>query len=405
MSKSNQLVNRIIHAIQSVAGAAGAQPIVLHEPHFDGNEWRYVKECLDSNYVSSVGKFVSQFEQDLADYTGAKYAIAVVNGTAALHVALMLAGVVRDDEVLVPSLSFVATANATSYIGAIPHFVDCSERTLGVDPQTLRSYLKKCTEIRNRQCININTGRIIRALVPMHTFGHPADIDGLLAVAHDYHLALIEDAAESLGSRINGRHTGTFGLMGALSFNGNKVITTGGGGAILCNDEQLAKAAKHLTTTAKLPHRWAFNHDQIGFNYRMPNINAALGCAQLEQLDGFIAAKRALFEKYQAAFANISEVKLVQEPDHTTSNYWLQTLLLNKSEARAGSKMATGLRDLILSTAHDQGLLLRPAWQLLHTLVPYQHCPHMPLTVAKSLEQRLVNLPSSVVLTKSTITG
>jgi len=404
MIKPEQLVvNRIIHAIQLVAGAAGSTPISLHEPHFNGNEWRYVKECLDSNYVSSVGQFVNRFEQELADYTGAKYAIAVVNGTAALHVALLLAGVVRDDEVLIPSLSFVATANATAYIGAIPHFVDSNERTLGVDPQTLRTYLKKCTEIRNGQCININTGRIIRALVPMHTFGHPADIDGLLAVAHDYRLALIEDAAESLGSRVNGRHTGTFGLMGALSFNGNKVITTGGGGAILCNDEQLAKQAKHLTTTAKLPHRWAFVHDQIGFNYRMPNLNAALGCAQLEQLDGFIAAKRVLFEKYQIAFADIPEVKLVQEPNHTSSNYWLQTLLIAKTEARAGTKLPTGMRDLILNTSHNQGLLLRPAWRLLHTLAPYLHCPHMPLTVAKSLEQRLINLPSSVSIATNKI--
>jgi aminotransferase in exopolysaccharide biosynthesis len=390
MTKPDQLVDQIIHAVQTVTGASGTTPVALHEPLFDGNEWRYLKECLDSNYVSSVGKFVNQFEHELADYTGAKFAIAVVNGTAALHVALLLAGVVRDDEVLIPSLTFIATANATSYIGATPHFVDCNERTLGVDPVALRAYLKKCTEIRNKVCFNINTGQVIRALVPMHTFGHPADIEGLLAVAHDFHLVLIEDAAESLGSRVNGRHTGTFGLMGALSFNGNKVITTGGGGAILCNDEQLARNAKHLTTTAKLPHGWAFSHDQIGFNYRMPNINAALGCAQLEQLDSFLAAKRALYEKYKTAFADIAEVKLVQQPNHCTSNYWLQTLLLNKAQAN--------LRDIILNASHDQGLLLRPAWQLLHTLPPYQHCPHMPLTVAKSLEQRIINLPSSVGL-------
>ena len=390
MTKSDQLADQIIHAIKTVTGESGTTPVALHEPFFDGNEWRYVKECLDSNYVSSVGKFVNQFEHELADYTGAKYAVAVVNGTAALHVTLLLAGVQRDDEVLIPSLTFIATANATAYIGATPHFVDCNERTLGVDPHALRGYLKKCTEIRNKTCININTGRVIRALVPMHTFGHPADIEGLMAVAHDFHLALIEDAAESLGSRVNGRHTGTFGLMGALSFNGNKVITTGGGGAILCNDEQLARNARHLTTTAKLPHRWAYSHDQIGFNYRMPNINAALGCAQLEQLDSFLIAKRALFEKYKTAFADIEEDKLVQEPNHCTSNYWLQTLLLNKAQAN--------LRDIILNTSHDQGLLLRPAWQLLHTLPSYQHCPHMPLTVAKSLEQRIINLPSSVNL-------
>lgn len=387
---TNQLVDKIIHAIKSVAGTSESTPIALHEPHFSGNEWRYVKECLDSNYVSSVGKFVNQFEHALADYTGAKYAVAVVNGTAALHVALLLAGVLKDDEILIPSLTFIATANAASYIGATPHFVDSNERTLGIDPEALRSYLKSCTEIHSNVCINIRTKRIIRALVPMHTFGHPSDIDGLLAVAHDYCLTLVEDAAESLGSRINGRHTGTFGLAGALSFNGNKVITTGGGGAILCNDIQLARQAKHLTTTAKLAHRWAFHHDQIGFNYRMPNINAALGCAQLEQLDKFLIAKRALFERYKVAFANIPEVKLMQEPKHCTSNYWLHTLLLDKSHAN--------LRDLILNTSHDQGLQLRPVWQLLHTLIPYQHCPRMPLSEAQSLEQRIINLPSSVNL-------
>lgn len=387
MTNPEQLISNIVDAIQSAAGPHSSA-LPLHEPQFGGKEWSYLKECLDSTFVSSVGKFVDRFELDLADYTGAKYAVAVVNGTAALHVALLLAGLQRDEEVLIPSLSFIATANACSYIGAIPHFVDCNERTLGIDPAALRSYLKKCTEIRNHSCINLNTGRVIRALVPMHTFGHPADMEGLLAVAHDFHLVLVEDAAESLGSRIDGRHTGTFGLLGALSFNGNKIITTGGGGAILCNDQQLAKQAKHLTTTAKLPHPWAYAHDQIGFNYRMPNLNAALGCAQLEQMDGFLVANRRLFERYRSAFAGIPEVKLMAEPAHCQSNYWLQTLLLNKAHAH--------LRDPILSACHAQGLLTRPAWQLLHTLTPYQHCPHMTMTVARSIEQRCINLPSSV---------
>ena len=389
MTKPEPLIENIVLAIQSVTGTA-ATALPLHEPQFGGNEWIYVKECLDSSFVSSAGKFVDRFEHDLAGYTGAKYAVAVVNGTAALHIALLLAGVTRDDEVLMPGLTFIATANATAYLGAIPHFVDSNERTLGVDPETLRSYLKECTEIRNRQCINRHTGRVIRALVPMHTFGHPVDIDGLLAVAHDYHLVVVEDAAESLGSRINGRHTGTFGLMGALSFNGNKIITSGGGGAILCNDEQLARQARHLTTTAKQPHPWAYVHDAIGFNYRMPNLNAALGCAQLEQLDGYLQTKRALFERYRSAFAHLPEVSIVQEPRHCTSNYWLQTLLLGPSQAH--------LRDAVLEATHAAQILTRPAWQLLHTLAPYQHCPHMPLTVAKSLEQRLINLPSSVAL-------
>lgn len=393
MTQSDQLVGTILHAIQQVVGTQSA---ALHEPTLHGNEWRYLKECLDTNYVSSIGKFVNQFEHELADYTGAQHAVAVVNGTAALHVALMLGGVLRDDEILIPSLTFVATANAAAYLGAIPHFVDSNEGTLGVDPLALRNYLEKCTEMRNGSCVNINTGRVIRALVPMHTFGHPVDIDGLLAVAHDFHLILIEDAAESLGSRINGRHTGTFGLLGTLSFNGNKVITTGGGGAILCNDDELAKRARHITTTAKQPHRWEFNHDQIGFNYRMPNINAALGCAQLEQLDDFLVAKRALFTRYQAAFADIPEVRIMQEPNGCTSNYWLQTLLIDE----ATSKAQPDLRDLILQAGHEHGIQIRPAWQLLHTLTPFQQCPHMPLTLAKSLQQRIINLPSSVGIAK-----
>ncbi len=395
MPTSASLANRVIKAIESVTGQcdpAAHQQYPLHEPQFAGNEWNYVKDSLDSTFVSSVGPYVNKFEQMLADYTGAKHVIAVTNGTAALHISFMLAGVSRDEEILLPSLTFVATANAASYLGAIPHFVDCDERTLGIDPQALRTYLKKCTEIRAKQCINKNTGHVIRALVPMHTFGHPADIDGLMAIAHDFHLNLVEDAAESLGSSISGRHTGTFGLLGALSFNGNKIITTGGGGAILTNDAELATRAKHLTTTAKLPHPWKYEHDQIGFNYRMPNINAALGCAQLEQLDNMLALKRRLFERYQRAFAGVPEVTVVQERVGCTSNYWLQTLLLNKTNSHK--------RDAILAATHEKGILARPAWQLIHTLAPYRHCPHMPMEVAKMLERRLINLPSSVKLMK-----
>jgi perosamine synthetase len=289
---------QVVAAIRSVVGSG---PVVLHEPRFVGNEWSYVKECLDSTFVSSVGKFVDRFEADLAAYTGAKYAIAVVNGTAALHVALRLAGVQPGDEVLVPALSFVATANAVAYCGASPHFVDSEERTLGLDPRALRDYLSAIAEIRGGSCVNRATGRVIRSVAPMHVFGHPLDIEGMLSVARDFHLVLVEDAAESLGSTMRGRHTGTFGLMGSLSFNGNKTITTGGGGAIITDDASLAKRAKHITTTAKVPHRWEYQHDEVGFNYRMPNINAALGCAQLEQLAGFVTAKRALFKRYEAA--------------------------------------------------------------------------------------------------------
>lgn len=381
------LARQIVDAVQSVVGTG---PVVLHEPRFAGNEWNYLKECLDSTYVSSVGKFVDRFEADLAAYTGAKHVVAVVNGTAALHVALRLAGVRQNDEVLVPALTFVATASAVTYCGATPHFVDGEERTLGVDPQALREYLQCITEIRSDQCVNRATGRVIRGLVPMHTFGHPVDVEGLLAVAEDFRLALVEDAAESIGSTVDGRHTGTFGLMGTLSFNGNKTITTGGGGAILTNDAELAKRAKHLTTTAKVPHRWEYMHDEIGFNYRLPSINAALGCAQLEELPAFLEAKRRLFGRYQAAFAKLPQARIVAEPNGCRSNYWLQTLLLDKS--------AADQRDAILSATNDAGLMTRPTWTLMHRLVPYLECPKMNLPVAESLEQRLINLPSSTHL-------
>jgi perosamine synthetase len=378
------LASRVIDAVHSVVGSG---PVGLHEPCFAGNEWSYLKECLDSTYVSSVGKFVDRFEADLAAYTGAKHAVAVMNGTAALHVALRLAGVQPGDEVILPTLTFVATANAVAYCGATPHFVDSEERTLGLAPEALRGYLQGVAEIRGGQCINRHTGRVIRALVPMHTFGHPVDIEGVMAVARHFHLALVEDAAESLGSTVHGRHTGTFGLMGTLSFNGNKTITTGGGGAILTNDPELAKRAKHVTTTAKVPHRWKYLHDEIGYNYRMPNINAALGCAQLEQLPDFLAAKRRLFERYQAAFASVTQSRLVVEPEGCRSNYWLQTLMLDES--------AAGQRDGILAATNDAGLMTRPPWTLLHRLAPYRTCPKMELPVAESLERRLINLPSS----------
>jgi perosamine synthetase len=365
----------------------GNGPLALHEPRFNGNEWAYLKECIDSTFVSSVGKFVDRFEDDLARFTGAKRAVAVVNGTAALHVALLLAGVEAGDEVLLPALTFIATANAVAYCNATPHFVDSEERSFGVDAVALREYLASIAEIRNGQCINRRTGRIIRAMVPMHTFGHPADIEALLAVAHDFHLQLIEDAAESLGSTVGGQHTGTFGLMGTLSFNGNKTITTGGGGAILTNDVELGKRAKHITTTAKLPHRWNFVHDEVGYNYRLPNLNAALGCAQLEQLPGFLRDKRRLFAQYQAAFANVPGVHLVAEPIGCSSNYWLQTLLLDAAHADQ--------RDAVLATTNDAGLMTRPIWALMNHLPMYANAPKAPLPVAESLEQRVINIPSS----------
>jgi perosamine synthetase len=374
----------VLAAIRSVTGPG---LVALHEPGFHGNEWTYVKECLDSTFVSSVGKFVDRFELDLARYTGAGYAVAVVNGTAALHIALKLAGVQDGDEVLLPALTFVATPNAVVYCNATPHFVDSEEATLGVDATKLRAYLRANSEQRDGHCVNRATGKVIRALVPMHTFGHPVDIDGMLAIARDFHIVLIEDAAESLGSYYDGRHTGTFGLMGTLSFNGNKTITTGGGGALLTNDAALARRAKHITTTAKMPHAWEFRHDEVGYNYRLPNLNAALGCAQLEQLPGKLATKKELFARYQAAFAKVDGVRLVAEPARCISNYWLQTLLLDADHADS--------RDALLKVTNESGQMTRPAWTLMHELAPYKNCPRMGLETAQSLASRLINIPSS----------
>jgi aminotransferase in exopolysaccharide biosynthesis len=333
---------------------------------------------------------VDRFEQDLAQYTGAKHAVAVVNGTAALHIALKLAGVQTGDEVLMPALTFVATANAVAYCNATPHFVDSEARTLGVDAAKLREYLNEHTNQIDGLCVNRNTGRIIRALVPMHTFGHPVDVEGMLALERDFNLALVEDAAESLGSTYHGQHTGTFGLLGTLSFNGNKTITTGGGGAILTNDETLAKRAKHLTTTAKLQHAWEYRHDEIGYNYRLPNLNAALGCAQLEQLPAMLKAKRKLFQRYQSAFASLQGVTLMTEPENCQSNYWLQTLLLDVDQSDQ--------RDDVLAVTNANKYMTRPAWVLMDELPPFKDCPSMDLPMAIALSKRLINIPSSSIL-------
>lgn len=387
MTKTRDLPQEIVEAIRSVVGPG---PVGLHEPRFRGNEWNYLKECLDSTFVSSVGKFVDRFEDELAAFTGAKRAVAVVNGTAALHVALQLAGVEPGDEVLSPTLTFVATANAIAYCHATPHFVDSDDRSLGMDARALRDYLKVATEMRGDSCVNRSTGRVIRAMVPMHAFGHPVDIEALLTVARDFRIQVVEDAAESLGSSVGGRHTGTFGLLGTLSFNGNKTITTGGGGAILTNDPELGARAKHLTTTAKLRHRWSFEHDEVGYNYRLPNLNAALGCAQLEQLPGFLAEKRRLFERYRSRFEGVAGVRLVAEPQGCVSNYWLQTILLDDDLADQ--------RDAVLTATNDAGFMTRPTWALMHRLAPYKNAPRAPLGVAESLERRLINLPSSAGL-------
>ena len=387
MHQASLLANEITEAIRAVTGSSDC---ALHEPSFQGKEWTYVRERLDSTFVSSVGAFVDRFESDLANYTGAKHAIAVSNGTAALHVSLLLAGVQTGDEVLVPALTFVATANAVRYCQASPHFVDSEARTLGVDAVRLDAYLGEISTQREGQCVNLTTGQVIRALIVMHVFGHPCELDALMKVADKHHIALVEDAAEALGSWYGQRHVGTFGLLGALSFNGNKIITTGGGGAILTNDTALAKRAKHLTTTAKLPHRWAYEHDEVGFNYRMPNLNAALGCAQLEMMQIFLSQKRALHVRYAAQFQNIQGVRLVSEPLGCTSNYWLQALQLEQAQADN--------RDHLLDALNAAGIAARPVWKLMHQLKQFEVCPRMDLRQAQALEQQLINIPSSASL-------
>lgn len=364
--------------------------VSLHEPRFAGNEWEYVKECLDTGWVSSVGKFVDRFEAQLAEYTGANRAVAVVNGTAALQVCLRLVGVEPGDEVLMSALTFIATANAVTYCGAQPHLVDCEEKTLGLDPIRLGDYLEQIAEVRSEGCFNKATGRRIKAVVPMHTFGHPVDLDPLVELCHRFGLELVEDAAESLGSFYKGVHTGRLGRVAALSFNGNKIITTGGGGAILTDCEELGSLAKHLTTTAKVPHRWEFRHDMIGYNYRLPNLNAALGCAQLEELPEFLVQKRVLAGRYREAFAGVAGVTFVSEPDFARSNYWLNAILLDEDHADQ--------RDAVLALTNDSGIMTRPAWMLMHRLPMYGGCPRMDLPVAESLEQRIINIPSSAFL-------
>lgn len=381
-------VDEIVTTLRRILPAADRTP--LHEPEFAGNEWRYVKECLDTGWVSSAGSYVDRFEDLLADVTGARRAIAVVNGTAALHVALRLAGVGEGDEVLVPALTFVATANAVSYTGAVPHFVDADPISLGLDAEKLARYLESVVVYRDGSPHNRHTGRRIRAMLPMHTFGHPVDLDPLAALSERYDLALVEDAAEGLGSRYKNRHVGRTGALGILSFNGNKTITTGGGGAILTDDEDLADRAKHLTTTAKVDHRWDYFHDRIGYNYRLPNINAALGCAQIEQLPSVLDRKRRLATQYAEAFEPVDGVEFVTEPPFAESNYWLNAILLHSDHAEH--------RDEVLERTNGEGIVTRPAWTLMPNLPMYDGCPHMDLSVAKNLARRIVNIPSSASL-------
>lgn len=361
--------------------------IPLHEPKFIGNEKAYLIDCIDSTFVSSVGKYVDRFEQMMADYTGAKYAVATVNGTAALHIALKLVGVSQGEEVITQPLSFVATCNAISYCGAKPVFVDVDRDTLGMSPDSLRSFLSAHTTQTSTVCINKITGRKISAVVPMHTFGHPCRIDEIANICEEFGIPLIEDAAESLGSYYRGRHTGTFGKLAAFSFNGNKTITTGGGGMIITDDEAIALRAKHITTTAKQPHPFEFIHDEIGYNYRLPNINAALGCAQMENLTRLLENKRAIASSYADFFGSLLNVNFVAEPTQSTSNYWLNALVLGDKQAR----------DVFLEELNEAGVMSRPVWRLMNELPMFHDCQSADLSDAKWLEERVVNIPSSPI--------
>ncbi|PKM82394.1 MAG: aminotransferase DegT [Firmicutes bacterium HGW-Firmicutes-14] len=381
-------LNRVLQVLKDVLSNKGASG--LHEPQFNGNEWEYVKECLDTGWVSSVGRFVELFEAKLEEYTGVKYAVATVNGTAALHICLKLAGVEPGDEVFVPALTFVATANAVTYCGAVPHFVDIDINTLGIDSHKLADYLKENARVGPQGCFNMITGRRIKAVIPMHTFGHPVDIDPLMEICEKFRLEMIEDAAEALGSLYKGRHAGNFGIASALSFNGNKIITTGGGGAILTNQKPLALLAKHLTTTAKKPHQWFFVHDMVGYNYRLPNINAALGCAQIEQLPDFLNTKRMLASKYLTSFKCVDGITVFEEPPYARSNYWLNTLILDEGHENQ--------LDKLIEMSNEMGISTRPVWRLLSRLQMFSSCPRMNLVTAESLEGRIINLPSSATL-------
>jgi len=361
--------------------------IPLHEPRFSGNEKKYLNECIDSTFVSSVGKFVDEFEEKITNYTGAKYAIATSNGTSALHISLLLADVDQNSEVITQPLTFVATCNAISYCGAQPIFLDVDKDTMGLSPSALKEFLEKNTIIKNQQCINNKTGKVIKACVPMHTFGHPCRIDEIKEICDKHHVFLIEDAAESVGSIYKGKHTGTFGQVGVMSFNGNKIITAGGGGCIVTNDKALAKKAKHLTTTAKVQHKWDFNHDMVGYNYRMPNLNAALLVAQLENLDNFISSKCKLANVYEAFF-NSTNYVFVKEPMDSKSNYWLNSILLKNKQQR----------DEFLDETNSSGIMTRPIWTLMNKLPMFGCAQCGDLKNSEWLEDRVVNIPSSAIL-------
>jgi perosamine synthetase len=364
----------------------GREYVPLHEPFFRGNEKKYLLECIDSTYVSSVGKFVDAFERKVEEYTGSKRAVVIVNGTEALHFALKLVGVQNNDEVITQPLTFVATANSITYCNAHPIFVDVDLDTLGLSPEALSNFLNQNAEIKKDICINKNTQRRIAACIPMHTYGHPCKIDKIVEICEAWKIEVVEDAAESIGSFYKNKHTGTFGKIGVLSFNGNKTITTGGGGMLLTNDEKLGSHAKYLSTQAKVNHLWEYYHDEIGYNYRMPNLNAALGMAQMEQLDYILMKKRKLSEKYFDFFKN-KEIAFFAEPKNSQSNFWLNAIFLKNEQER----------DEFLKFTNENGVMTRPAWKLMHKLPMFKHCNRSDLSNAEWIEYHLVNIPSSVI--------
>lgn len=377
--------------IRRIRRVIGDRPdTALHEPTLGGREWEYVKETLDTGWVSSAGSFVSAFENALAEHSGVSHAVVTGTGTAAIHVALLACGVERGDEVLLPALTFVATANAVSYLGAIPHFCDSESETFGINAERLDEHLQDIAVLSGDACINKHTGNRIRALLPMHVLGCPCEIDRLAAVAEKWRLELLIDAAEAVGSRYAGRDIGGFGRASMISFNGNKIITTGGGGAVLTDDADLARRIKHLTTTAREPHPWRFGHDEVGYNYRLPNINAALGLAQLEQIDRFLKLKRLLHEHYVSAFQGARGLSIFREPEGREGNCWLNVMLLDVPDRNE--------RDTLLAATHEAGIGTRPVWDLMHTLVMYEDCPRMEMPVAEALYDRIICLPSSASL-------
>jgi len=386
---NEELIGTVLNAIRSVVGSQ-SEKIGLHEPSFSQNDFDTVKNCLESGWVSSVGKFVDEFENRIADFVGAKFAIATVNGTAALSVACRLLEVERNEEVLLPSLSFIAPANAVSYLGGIPHFVEAEELSLGPDPDKLKDYLTEVTKVEDGACWNKATGRRIRALLAVHILGHACQVERLQEICKQFHLEFLEDAAEGLGSYYKEKHVGNFGLVSTLSFNGNKIITTGGGGALITNDPNLAKRAKHLTTTAKISHPWEFSHDEVGYNFRLPSLNAALGVSQLRALNEKLKSKRGLAKLYRYAFEGINNVEVIEEPKDTKSNFWLNAIRL--------SGPAIEKRDDIIRTAHEQGMFLRPLWSPIHHFPMYLDCPRMDLSITEQLTGSIIQLPSSPML-------